>query len=83
MRPVAYTSRVMVATEQIYYHIEKEALTMTCILEALSDYMYGMQFHEKTDRKPLVCLLRWKKIIDEVTKNRTIPHAIGAVCIHC
>ena len=29
MRPVAYASRVMTATEQRYYLIEKEALTPT------------------------------------------------------
>jgi len=49
MRPVAYASRAMTATEQRYSQIEKEALATIWSLERLSDYLYGIKFHVEAD----------------------------------
>ena len=67
MRPVAYASRAMTATEQRCSKIEKEALATTWSLERFLDYLYGMQFHIETDHKPLVSLLSSKKNLDELS----------------
>ena len=67
LRPVAYISRSMSATEQRYAQIEKEALALTWACEWFSDYMYliGISFHIQTDHKPLVPLLS-TKLLDEL-----------------
>ena len=67
MRPVAYVSRAMTATEERYSQTEKEALAKTWSLERFSDYLYGMQFHVETDHKPLVSLLKSKNSLDELS----------------
>ena len=67
MRPVAYASGAMTATEQRYSQIEKEALATTWSLEIFSDYLYVMQFHVETYHKPLVSLLSSKKNLDELS----------------
>ena len=65
LRPVAYISRSMSATEQRYAQIEKEALALTWACERFSDYLIGISFHIQTDHKPLVPLLS-TKLLDEL-----------------
>ena len=62
MKPVAYISRSMTATEQRYAQIEKEALAFTWACERLSDYLLGLKFHIQTDHKPLVPLFSTKNL---------------------
>ena len=57
LRPIAYISRAMTATEQRYGQIEKDALALTWACERLADYLVGLQFHNGTDHKLLVPLL--------------------------
>ena len=64
-RPVAYASRAMTNTEQMYAQIDKEALALTWACERFSGYMIGKHFHLQTDHKPLVPLLR-SKHLDEL-----------------
>ena len=65
LRPVAYISRSMSATEQRYAQIEKEALALTWACERFSEYLIGISFHIQTDHKPLVPLLS-TKLLDEL-----------------
>ena len=67
MRPVAYASRAMTATEQRYFQIDKEALLTTRSLVKFSDDLYRMQFHVETYLKPLKSVLSSKKNLDELS----------------
>ena len=62
LKPVAYISRSMTATEQRYAQIEKEALAFTWACERLSDYLVGVKFHIQTDHKSLVPLFSSKHL---------------------
>ena len=68
LRPRAYISRAMTATDQRYGQIEKEALALTWAYEELADYLVGLQFHIETDHKPLVPLLGTKHLEDLVIR---------------
>ena len=61
-RPVAYTSRSMSDTEQLYAQIEHEALAVTWGCERFKDYLIGKQFHIETDHKPFVPLFTSKHL---------------------
>lgn len=63
-RPVAYASRAMSPTEQLYVQIEKEALGITRASERFADYLVGLEFHVETDNKPLVPLLSTRNLED-------------------
>ena len=62
VKPVAYASRSMSATEQRYAQVEKEALATTWACEKFSDYLLGKDFKVETDHKPLVSLLGSKNL---------------------
>ena len=62
LKPVAYISRSMTATEQLYAQIEKEALALMWVCERFSDYLIGLKFHIHTDHKPLVPLFSTKQL---------------------
>ena len=61
-RPVAFYSRALPSTEQMYAQIEKEALAATWPCVRFNDYLVGMSFQIQTDHKPLVPLLGLKDL---------------------
>jgi len=62
MKPVAYISRALTATEQKYAQIEMEALAFTWACERFSDYLLGLQFHIETDHKSLIPLFSTRNL---------------------
>ena len=61
---VAFISRAMTKTEQMYAQIEKEALAITWACDRFHLYLYGLRFHIETDHKPLAPLLSSKNLDD-------------------
>ena len=56
-RPVAFHSRALTETEQIYAQIEKEAFAVTWPCECFNNYLVGKSFKIQMDHKPLIPLL--------------------------
>ena len=61
-KPIAYISRALTVTEQLYTQTEKEALAVTWACEPFRDYLVDLHFHIETDHKPLVPLLTSKNL---------------------
>ena len=66
LKPIAYASHSMDATQQRYAQIEKEAFALTWACKRFHDYLYGLPFEIHTDHKPLVPLLSPDKRLDEL-----------------
>ena len=64
-KPVVYSSRSLMSTEQKNAQIEKEALSITWACKRFIKYLLGMDFEVEIDHKPLVSLLG-EKLIDEL-----------------
>ena len=66
LKPTCFASRSLIAIEQRYAQIEKEALALTWACEKFRIYLIGLSFHLQTDHKPLVALFGTKNL-DELS----------------
>lgn len=53
-QPVAYASRALTTTQQVYAQIEKEMLAIVFACEKFHNYIYGKEVEVETDHKPLI-----------------------------
>ena len=73
-KPVAYASRSLTPVEGRYAAIEKEALAIAWVCEQFSQYIIGKEFTIQTDHKPLISLLKHRRL-DE------LPLRVQCFCI--
>ena len=52
-KTVAYASKALTPTQQAYDQIEKESLALVFVCDKFHHYLYGRDFDEETDHKPL------------------------------
>jgi hypothetical protein len=57
-RPVAYASRALTQTEQMYAQIEKEMLSIVFVCRKFHPFIYGKTVRVQTDHKPLEIISR-------------------------
>lgn len=57
-RLVAFASRALMDTETQYAQIEKELLAVVFACTKFEDYVYGKATVVKTDRQPLVTIMK-------------------------
>jgi hypothetical protein len=57
-RPVAYITKALTKTEQMYPQIEKEATAIRVACKKLHQYIYGKPLLVETDHKPLVTIFK-------------------------
>ena len=62
LKPISYASRSLIATEQRYAQIEKEALSITWACECFSNYLIGLLFTIQINHKPLTALFGNKNL---------------------
>ena len=82
LKPIAYTSRAMTATESCYAQIEKEALAITWACEKFNDYILGMKFHIQTDHKPLISLFGMKNLRRTSSTDSAFPDETNEVLLY-
>ena len=68
--PVAYASRSLSETEQIYAQIDKEALSIIFAIKRLHQCLFGVSFTIITDHKPLLGLFGSNKVIPAMSSSR-------------
>lgn len=62
MRPVAFASRKLTATEQRYSATERELLAIVYAFDQFNSNIYGRHVKVYTDHKPLVTMAKLKRI---------------------
>ena len=66
IKPVAYGSRSLLPAETRYATIEKESLAIVWSCDHFSQYLVGRHFTIQTDHKPLLSILKTKRL-DEMS----------------
>ena len=61
-KPVAFASKALTETEQLYAQIQKEALAIVWACNKFTTFIIGLHFEIETDHKPLVPLLSTKHL---------------------
>ena len=56
--PVAYASRSLTETEQQWFQIEKELLSIVFASECFNQFIYGREVEVENDHKPLKTIVR-------------------------
>ena len=57
-RPVAYGSRALTETEQLYSQIEKECLAIVYGCQKFKQYLFGQSFIVENDHRPLISIFK-------------------------
>ena len=60
LKPVAYASRSLTATERRYSQVEREALACVWAVEYFRNYLWGVNFQILTDHRPLIYMFNPK-----------------------
>ena len=69
-RPIAYSSRNLLTSEQKYAQLEKEALSLVFGVRRFHQYLYGCRFTLYTDHKPLMTILSPTREIQSLAAAR-------------
>jgi hypothetical protein len=59
---IANFSKTLSKAERIYCVTRRELLAIVKTLEHFHKYLYGQQFHLRTDHSALICLLNFEKL---------------------
>lgn len=70
-KPIAFASRRLMAAEQNYSHLDKEAFALVFGITKVHQYLWGRHFEVFTDLKPLLGLLGADKRIPPQCSPRT------------
>lgn len=75
-RPIAYASRTLSKSEQMYSQIDKEALSLVFGVQKFNQYLWGRHFTLCTDHKPLLSIFGSKTGLPAFAASRLQRYAL-------
>ena len=69
-RLIAYHSRSLAPAEKNYSQLNKEALSIICVVKRFYQYIYGSKIKILTDHKPLIGMFCQNKVIPHMASSR-------------
>ena len=69
-RPIAHTSRSLIAAKKNYSQIKKEALAIIFAMKKFHKFLHGREFFLQTDHRPLLSIYGSKKGVPTHPANR-------------